>query len=547
MYDYTGGGSATSLSDALASFKAAERATAPAATGYDALSDAALAKEVASLQAMQKQSPGNWRVGEELSMAKLAQDNRQSTTYTATNDNTTVTTPFDTGTSEPDVSGSDGKILGENNTTVDNNVDTTDTSTNTNINTSTNTNTDTNTNTNTNTNKDASGTDLFTNPNLSPGAGGKGAETAATTAIQEEIKRLTDQIASMTANAAAEAAKPKAIGVKTVRKTGGVVETVEVMSDGSQGKVIDSYTDFGAKDSVMKMFENTGLGANFIKSLSDTIDKVYQENIMPTDQQILNSVYTSDAYKQRFAANEEIRKRMANGEGRPGDKLLTPYEYIQTEQTYRDIMTEAGLPTGFYDNQDDFTKLISNSISASELTSRVNIAKQALQNADQATVDALKNYYGWTTSDLTAYLLDSEKAFNLVDSRFKYTTEQAKEIYGSAEIGGAAQRAGGSLNAGGMADKAFAEEIYKSGKAGSAEQAFQSAARDRGDYSRLLGLAGQTAGEQDLAREQLGLAGGTDVALNTRKLASQERARFKQQSAISNTSLLKGRKQKSDV
>jgi len=530
------GYSAPSLSDALASFKAAEAATAPAATGYEALSDAALNKEVASLQAMQKQSPGNWRVGEELSMAKLAQDNRQSSGSTTTN-----TTP-----DEPPVLGSDGKILGENNTTVDNNLDGNVTTTTDNTNNGLTSTTD-NSNTGFTQNKDASGTDYFQNPNLSPGAGGKGPEAAATNAVVDQIKILTDQIANMQRSQAAESAKPKAIGVKTVRKTGGVVETVEVMSDGSVGKTIDSYKDFGAKDAVMKMFENTGLGGDFIKSLTDTIDKVYNENIMPTDTQVLNSIYSSDAYKQRFAANEEIRKRMANGEGRPGDRLLTPYEYIQTEQTYRDVMTEAGLPTGFYDNQDDFTKLISNSISASELTSRVNIAKQALQNADQATVDALKSYYGWTTSDLTAYLLDSEKAFNLVDSRFKYTTEQAKQIYGAAEIGAAGLRAGGDLTAGGLADKAFAEEIYKSGKAGSAEQAFQSAARDQTDYQRLKGLAGEEAGQQDLAREQLGLAGGTDVALKTKKLASAERARFKAQSAIGTTSLLRGRKQRSDV
>ena len=35
-------------------------------------------------------------------------------------------------------------------------------------------------------------------------------------------------------------------------------ETVQVMSDGTDGKVVDTYKDFGAKDSVMKMFENTG-------------------------------------------------------------------------------------------------------------------------------------------------------------------------------------------------------------------------------------------------------------------------------------------------
>jgi hypothetical protein len=358
-------------------------------------------------------------------------------------------------------------------------------------------------------------------------------------AVLDQIAALTRQMADMQSAAAAEAAKPKVVGVRTVRKTGGVVETVQVMSDGTDGAVIDSYKDFGAKDSVMKMFENTGLGADFIKSLTDSIDKVYDENIMPTDEQILNSIYSSDAYKTRFAANETIKKRMAEGKGLPGDRLLSPREYIAAEAGYKEILQSAGLPVGFYDTQDDFTNLISNSISTAELTERVNIAQNALNNADANIVNALKQYYGMTTGDLTAYLLDKDKAFNVINSRYQYTTEEAKKMYGAAEIGGAAGRAGMG------ASKEFAEEIYTAGKGAMAEQTFQTAARQQSDYSRLLGLYGETAGQEDLARESLGLAGGAEVGIKTRKLASKERAKFATRSAIDKTSL--GRATADDV
>jgi len=370
-------------------------------------------------------------------------------------------------------------------------------------------------------------------------AGNAGVDNAAMNAVLEQITTLTKQLADLQAQQAAEAAKPKVVGVKTVRKTGGVVETVEIMSDGSQGKVVDSYKDFGAKDSVSRMFANAGLGQAFIDSLAATIDKVYDENIMPTDEQILNSIYSSDAYKTRFAANEAIKKRMAEGKGMPGDRLLTPAEYIKTEDAYREVLQTAGLPVGFYDTQDDFTKLIENSISTAELTERVNIASQALNNADQNIVNALKNYYGMSTGDLTAYLLDKDKAFNVLNSRYQYTTEEAKKMYGAAEIGGAAERAGMD------ATKGFAEEIYSAGKGAMAEQAFQGAARQQADYKRLLGLYGQEAGQEDLAREALALAGGTDVSLRTKKLASKERAKFATRSAIDRTSL--GRATAADV
>jgi hypothetical protein len=78
-----------------------------------------------------------------------------------------------------------------------------------------------------------------------------------------------------------------------------------------------------------------------------------------------------------------------------------------------------------------------------------------------------------------------------------------------------------------------------------AEQAFQGAARQQEDYKRLLGLYGQEAGQEDLAREALALAGGTDVSLRTKKLASKERAKFATRSAIDRTSL--GRATAADV
>jgi hypothetical protein len=179
-------------------------------------------------------------------------------------------------------------------------------------------------------------------------------------------------------------------------------------------------------------------------------------------------------------------------------------------------------------------------VSTAELTDRVNIAKNALNNADEGIKTALKDYYGLTNEDLTAYLLDKDRAMNLIDSRFKYTTEEAKRMYTAAEIGGAASRAGQ------MSDKAFSEEIYAAGKAGQAEAAFQKSAGQQKDYQRLMSLYGETAGEQDIAREELALAGGTAVTEKKKKLASQERAIFSQKSAIDTTSLGR-RSKKADV
>ena len=112
-------------------------------------------------------------------------------------------------------------------------------------------------------------------------------------------------------------------------------------------------------------------------------------------------------------------------------------------------------------------------------------------------------------------------------------------MYTSAEVGGAALRAG--MGAG--ITKAFAEEITKAGKADEAERAFQGAARDQEDYQRLMSLYGEKSTQEDLAREALGLAGGAEVGIKAKNLASKERAKFATRSAIDKTSL--GRREKS--
>ena len=323
------------------------------------------------------------------------------------------------------------------------------------------------------------------------------------------------------------------VGVVTRRKPGGIVQTVQMWSDGTE-TVIDEYKDRSAGDAVEAMFQNLGLGDEFLKSLMGTIDKVYADNIAPTDAQILNSIYSSDAYKKRFAGNEIIRQRMANGKSEPGDRLLTPAEYIKTEAAYKELMQEAGLPAGFYDQQEDFAKFIGElGTSVAEITERVNIAKSVLQNADSYIKDSLKNYYNWSEGDMVAYLLDSERAFDAVNSRFAYTTTQLKEAYTEAEIGGSALRAGVE----GGITKQFAEEISKAGKASQAEETFQTAARNQADYKRLMGLFGQNVTNEDLARERLGLAGGAEIGMKVKKLASKERARFETRTAVDRSSL----------
>jgi len=336
------------------------------------------------------------------------------------------------------------------------------------------------------------------------------------------------------------AAGPTLVGTTETNEFGGIIQTWNIWSDGTRTKV-DGPTgvrkDTSAGDDVKEMFRAAGLDEGFINSLVATIDSVYANNVKPTAAQIKVAINTSDAYKQRFKGNEAIRQRMANGQGRPGDRLLTPAEYIQLENTYRTILADAEMPAGYYDSTDDFANLIGNSVSASELQSRVSTAASALREADSATLNTLQQYYNLSQGDLVAYLLDPTRAMPILEGRQTQgqyglnSREELQRQYAAAQVGGMAARQG--LEAG----QTLSEEIVQQGKTQQAEQAFAIAGAEAPATQRLGSLYGEPLDFKDLVKETLSLSGGVEAGKKRRKFASKERAAFGGQSAIDKTSL----------
>lgn len=330
------------------------------------------------------------------------------------------------------------------------------------------------------------------------------------------------------------------VSQSTKRLTGGVVQVIAKYSDGST-EIVDEYKDFSARDTALNMFRNAGLDNGFINSLMQTIEGVYANSVAPTDAEVLNAINNSDAYKTRFKGNEIIRKRIADGQGRPGDLLLSPKQYIDLENTYRDYMRQAGMPEGFYDSPDDFHNLIGNGISPSELRDRVSVASDALNKADANVLGALRRYYGLSQGDLVAYLLDPERALPVLNTKVssnKNTFQDLSRIYETAQVGGAAARQGFTTGANETsADRLLAEEIVSQGKSAQAESAFAAAKSIEPDYKRLGALYGDYVDPQDFVRETLQLEGGVEAGRRRRKLASRERATFDGSSAIGQTTL----------
>jgi hypothetical protein len=123
-------------------------------------------------------------------------------------------------------------------------------------------------------------------------------------------------------------------------------------------------------------------------------------------------------YQARFKANAARLKNNL--------QVLTPAEYLTTEDTYRQVLRSYGLKQ--FDTDEYVSQFLANDVSPTELSQRVQTAVQRVQNADPAVSKTLRDYYGIGQADLVAYVLDPATQF-----------EKVKRQVAAAEIGTAAR------------------------------------------------------------------------------------------------------------
>lgn len=204
-------------------------------------------------------------------------------------------------------------------------------------------------------------------------------------------------------------------------------------------------------------------------------------------------------YKARFKGNEARVKA--------GLPVLSPADYINTENSYRQILRQSGLPSGFYDSNDDFTDWISKDVSPTEVQSRVDLAMQATALANPYFKAAL-NQMGIDDGHMAAYFLDPDKSLPLL-----------QKAAATAAIGGAALSQGLAFN------QAYAEQLATIGvTATQAEQGYQQVAQELGTMQNLGALYGQKFGQ---AEEEQSVFGTSAEAINAKaSLVGREQGAF---------------------
>jgi hypothetical protein len=231
-----------------------------------------------------------------------------------------------------------------------------------------------------------------------------------------------------------------------------------------------------------------------------------------TEATITLELMETPEYQQRFAANADRLKK--------GLAALTPAEYVNVEDSYRQVLRAYGLKQ--FDNDAYVRQFIANDMSPTELSNRVVTAVQRVQNADPAITKQLKDYYGIGAPDMVAYVLDPQQQFQKIERQIA-----------ASEIGVAAGRQG--LTAGvSVAEQLAAQGVSQA----EAQKGYATIADILPTAEKLSDIYGTTLDEYRQAEGEQEVFNQLASAQRKRqKLTQREIAAFSGASGVNKTSL----------
>jgi LysM repeat protein len=156
--------------------------------------------------------------------------------------------------------------------------------------------------------------------------------------------------------------------------------------------------------------------------LETLVEKIRQLAIEGASESTITlQLQETPEYQARFKANAvRLKNNLA---------VLAPAEYLAVEDSYRQTLRAYGLKQ--FDTDEYVSQFIANDVSPTELSNRVQLAVQRVQNADPAISKTLRDYYGIGQADLVAYTLDPATQFKKIERQV-----QAAEIGTAARIQG---------------------------------------------------------------------------------------------------------------
>ena len=265
-----------------------------------------------------------------------------------------------------------------------------------------------------------------------------------------------------------------------------------------------------ASDKLTALFSAYGL-----ESLAPFINTRIMADV--SEEMLLLELYDRPEYQQRFPGMASLRKK---------SRTITEKEYMDIEKAMTQTARFFDLPKGFYDGPEDFGNLIGAEVSAKEFQDRLQIGQDLSRTLNPSVKQQLIDFYGVGEGDLTAFVLDADKALPLIQ-------KQAK----AAQFVGIGRAAGFELRGitSGQAENIAGTESYAKLSERELAQALGQAGQLRRTQKRLSGIEGQDYSEQEALSAVI--EGSPQALLASQQRAAREGARFSARGGVTGSSL----------
>lgn len=283
------------------------------------------------------------------------------------------------------------------------------------------------------------------------------------------------------------------------------------------GAIPNVKTQVDSIAAIKALLSSYGIG-DLGDAITNAVIKGYSNSTIELIMQDPNSADPlAVAFQQRFPAN---KSRSAAGKS-----VLSPAEYLRAERSYTEVLKSYGVSS--MATKEKLSQFISNDISATEVSDRVGIAINRVQNADANTKKALAEYYPMLNqADIIGAVLDPAEGLPALKRKI-----QIGEIGGAALAQGIKTSEGKTdikMGAAALADLGVTQDQARAG--------FQTVAEvtPRADFLSQISTGedyGQLQAEQEAFQ---GLASAKRARLS---LTEQEKARFSGSSGVNKSSL----------
>ena len=235
-----------------------------------------------------------------------------------------------------------------------------------------------------------------------------------------------------------------------------------------------------------------------------------------------NSLVTS--WQQRFVGNQA---RIA-----AGLNPLDPATYIANEQSYKQVMTMAGIPASSPLQSTSYLgQLMGQDVSPAEVSQRVNAATSAIQNEDPEVIAQLQSQFGLSQSTLVSHLLDPAVSAPVVAQEYQAATIAAEAARAGVAI--TVGNTGGNTQSGGLTNQnALQMQLAAQGVTqAQAAQSFQTIAQQQPELQAIAarygtGYTGPSNIGSALQATQFGLTGAAAAQAQLSRLTTSETSAF---------------------